>query len=132
MSNCVNENVPNHLYFFKFLPISYNFASFMTAKLRELEKLVRILKQEKDEFQKDKLDMQEKLKLQDKELKDALAQRKLAMTEYAEVSDKLSELRQQKQKLSRQVRDKEEELERVMQKVDSLRNDIRRYVFFII
>lgn len=98
--------------------------------MRELEKLVRILKQEKDEFQKDKQDMQEKLKLQDKELKDALAQRKLAMTEYAEVSDKLSELRQHKQKFSRQVRDKEEELERVMQKVDSLRNDIRRYLYF--
>ena len=39
---------------------------------------------------------------------------------------RLSELRQQKQKLSRQVRDKEEELERAMQKVDALRNDIRK------
>lgn len=74
------------------------------GQLKDLEKLVRILKQEKEEAQKDKQDMQEKLKLQDKELKDALAQRKLAMTEYTEVSDKLSELRQQKQKLSRQVR----------------------------
>lgn len=73
------------------------------GKLKDLEKLVKLLKQEKEEAQKDKQDMQEKLKLQDKELKDALAQRKLAMTEYTEVSDKLSELRQQKQKLSRQV-----------------------------
>ena len=48
------------------------------------------------------------------------------MEEYTEVSDKLAELRQQKQKLSRQVRDKEEELEVVMQKVDSLRHDIRK------
>lgn len=40
---------------------------------------------------------------QDKELKDALSQRKLAMTEYNEVTERLSELRQQKQKLSRQV-----------------------------
>lgn len=46
----------------------------------------------------------EKLKLQDKELKDALAQRKLAMSEYSEVSERLAELRQHKQKLSRQVR----------------------------
>jgi flagellar biosynthesis chaperone FliJ len=46
---------------------------------------------------------QEKLKLQSKELKDALQQRKLAMSEYTEVTDKLSELRQHKQKLSRQV-----------------------------
>lgn len=48
------------------------------------------------------------------------------MAEYSEVTDKLSELRSQKQKLSRQVRDKEEELETAMQKVDSLRNDIRK------
>lgn len=45
----------------------------------------------------------EKLKFQDKELKDAIAQKKLAMAEYSEVSDKLAELRQQKQKFSRQV-----------------------------
>ncbi|GFG29816.1 hypothetical protein Cfor_00242 [Coptotermes formosanus] len=97
-----------------------------SPKVRELEKIIRLLKQEKEEAQKDKLDVQEKLKLQDKELKDALSQRKLAMAEYAEVTDRLSELRQQKQKLSRQVRDKEEELEVVMQKVDSLRHDIRK------
>ncbi|GLV45544.1 genghis khan [Carabus blaptoides fortunei] len=96
------------------------------GKLREMEKLVRLLKQEKEEAQKEKQDCQEKLKLQDKELKDALSQRKLAMAEYAEVTDRLSELRQQKQKLSRQVRDKEEELETAMQKVDSLRHDIRK------
>ncbi|XP_018311672.1 serine/threonine-protein kinase MRCK alpha isoform X1 [Mycetomoellerius zeteki] len=96
------------------------------TKFRELEKLVRCLRSEKEEAIKDKLDAQEKLKLQDKELKDALTQRKLAMTEYTEVSDKLSELRQQKQKLSRQVRDKEEELEVAMQKVDTLRHDIRK------
>lgn len=77
-----------------------------SGKLKELEKLVRVLKQEKEEAQKDRQDMLEKLKLQDKELKDAVAQRKLAMTEYTEVSDKLSELRQQKQKLSRQVNKK--------------------------
>lgn len=75
-----------------------------TAKVRELEKLIKILKAEKEEAQKEKQDYQEKLKLQDKELKDALSQRKLAMAEYTEVTDRLSELRQQKQKLSRQVR----------------------------
>ncbi|CAH1098455.1 unnamed protein product [Psylliodes chrysocephalus] len=95
-------------------------------KNKELEKIIRLLKQEKDEILKDRQDLHEKLKFQDLELKDALAQKKLAMTEYTEVSDKLAELRQQKQKFSRQVRDKEEELETVMQKVDSLRNDIRR------
>ena len=66
------------------------------------------------------------MKLQSKELKDAVQQRKMAMSEYTEVTDKLSELRQQKQKLSRQVRDKEEELENSLQKIDTLRQDIRR------
>lgn len=47
------------------------------AKIRELEKLVRTLRLEKDEVIKDKLDSMERLKLQEKELKDALAQRKL-------------------------------------------------------
>ncbi|PNF42329.1 hypothetical protein B7P43_G05285, partial [Cryptotermes secundus] len=78
-----------------------------SQRVREMEKMIRLLKQEKEEAQKDKVDAQEKLKLQDKELKDALGQRKLAMAEYTEVTDRLSELRQQKQKLSRQVRDKE-------------------------
>ncbi|CAH1179570.1 unnamed protein product [Phaedon cochleariae] len=96
------------------------------AKLKEMERIIRILKQEKDEVLKEKHDLLEKFKFQDIELKDALSQKKLAMAEYTEVSDKLAELRQQKQKFSRQVRDKEEELETVMQKVDSLRNDIRR------
>lgn len=73
------------------------------SKVKELEKIIRTLKQEKEEMQKDKLDLLEKLKLQEKEIKDALAQKKLAMAEYTEVADKLSELRQHKQKLSRQV-----------------------------
>lgn len=97
------------------------------AKIRELEKTVRILRAEKEDLAKEKLDGLERLKIQEKELKDAIAQRKLAMDEYTEVTDKLSDLRTQKQKLSRQVRDKEEELEMAMQKVDTLRNDIRKY-----
>ncbi|CAG4960610.1 unnamed protein product [Parnassius apollo] len=96
------------------------------TRLREMELLVASLNLEKEELVKDKTDALEKLRLQDKELKDALSQCKLAMTEYNEVSERLSELRQQKQKLSRQVRDKEEELEVAMQKIDALRQDIRR------
>ncbi|XP_063835291.1 serine/threonine-protein kinase MRCK alpha [Ostrinia nubilalis] len=96
------------------------------ARLRELEASVANLTQEKEELAKDKADMSEKLRLQDKELQDALEQRRLAMAEYKEVADKLADLRQQKHKLSRQVRDKEQELEKEMQKIDALRQDIRR------
>merc|ERR1719193_1129352 len=83
-------------------------------------------KSEKEDLSRDLCEAQEKLKLQSKELKDALEQRKLAMSEYTEVTDKLSEIRAQKQKLSRQVRDKEEELENSLHKIDSLRRDIRK------
>ncbi|XP_058118142.1 serine/threonine-protein kinase Genghis Khan isoform X3 [Anopheles coustani] len=96
------------------------------AKLKEHEKIIRLLRQEKEDLQKEHQDALDRLKQQDKELKDALEQRKLAMTEYTEVTDKLSDLRQQKQKISRQVRDKEEELEVTMQKVDTLRIELRK------
>ncbi|XP_015923489.1 serine/threonine-protein kinase Genghis Khan isoform X7 [Parasteatoda tepidariorum] len=107
-------------------------------RIRELEKALRFSKTENDDLHRDLVDCHEKLKLQAKELKEALGQRKLAMAEYAEVSDnawyhsgnfsvnRLSELRTQKQKLSRQVRDKEEELETAMQKIDILRQDLRK------
>ncbi|KAJ8708073.1 hypothetical protein PYW08_010439 [Mythimna loreyi] len=98
----------------------------MMTRIREMEVIIQALNMEKEELTKDRTDSVEKLRLQDKELKDALSQRKLAMTEYNEVTERLSELRQQKQKLSRQVRDKEEELEVAMQKIDALRQDIRR------
>lgn len=39
---------------------------------------------------------------------------------------RLTELRNQKQKLSRQVRDKEEELDNALQKIDTLRQDLRK------
>jgi serine/threonine-protein kinase MRCK len=38
----------------------------------------------------------------------------------------MAELRSQKQKVSRQLRDKEEEMEVAMQKIDSMRQDIRK------
>lgn len=93
---------------------------------RESDKIIKLLRQEKDDLQKERNDLLERLKLQDKELQDAVTQRKLAMAEYTEVADKLSDLRAQKQKLSRQVRDKEEELEVAMQKIDALRSELRR------
>ena len=50
------------------------------------------------------MELQERYKLQTKELKDAVSQRKAAMLEFAEINDRLSEMRTAKQGLSRQVR----------------------------
>ena len=52
----------------------------------------------------------EKISAQQKELKEAQNQRKLAMAEFSELNDKLADMRSQKTKLSRTVREKEEEL----------------------
>lgn len=68
----------------------------------------------------------DRLKFQTKELKDAHQQRKLAMQEFSELNERMAELRSQKQRLSRQLRDKEEEMEVVMQKIDAMRQDIRK------
>ena len=55
-------------------------------------------------FCRELVELQERYKLQSKELKDAVSQRKMAMGEFAEVNDRLSEMRTAKQGLSRQVR----------------------------
>lgn len=68
----------------------------------------------------------ERLKSQTKELKDAHQQRKRALQEFSELNERMAELRSQKQKVSRQLRDKEEEMEVAMQKIDSMRQDIRK------
>lgn len=68
----------------------------------------------------------ERLKSQARELKDAHQQRKLALQEFSELNERMAELRSQKQKVSRQLRDKEEEVEVAMQKIDSMRQEIRK------
>ncbi|CAB1342633.1 unnamed protein product [Coregonus sp. 'balchen'] len=68
----------------------------------------------------------ERLKSQTKELKEAHSQRKLALQEFSELSERMAELRSTKQRLSRQLRDKEEEMDAAVQKVDAMRQDIRK------
>ncbi|XP_033250637.1 serine/threonine-protein kinase Genghis Khan-like isoform X2 [Drosophila miranda] len=96
------------------------------AQLKALTEQIAAFKQEKIELTKQHTEIFERLKTQESELQDAVSQRNVAMMEYSEVTEKLSELRNQKQKLSRQVRDKEEELDGAMQKNDSLRNELRK------
>lgn len=48
------------------------------------------------------------------------------MQEFSEMNERLTDLHSQKQKLARQLRDKEEEMEVVMQKLESLRQELRR------
>lgn len=48
------------------------------------------------------------------------------MQEFSELNERMAELRSQKQRLSRQLRDKEEEMDVVTQKLDAMRQDIRK------
>uniref|UniRef100_A0A8C3KDF9 Serine/threonine-protein kinase MRCK beta n=1 Tax=Calidris pygmaea TaxID=425635 RepID=A0A8C3KDF9_9CHAR len=93
-------------------------------KLKGLEKQCRVLRQEKEDLHKQLVEASERLKMQSKELRDAHQQRKLAVQEFSELSERMGDLRSQKQKLSRQLRDKEEEVEMSMQKIDAMRQDI--------
>lgn len=66
------------------------------------------------------------MKSQSKELKEAHSQRKLAMQEFSELNERLTDLRSAKQRLGRQLRDKEEEMEGLSQKVEALRLEVRK------
>lgn len=77
-------------------------------------------------FHQQLLEASERLKIQSKELKDAHQQRKLAMQEFSELNERMADLRSYKQKLTRQLRDKEEEVEMIMQKTDSMRQEMRK------
>ncbi|CAL8316420.1 unnamed protein product [Merluccius merluccius] len=93
---------------------------------RSLEKQIRSLTQEKEDLHKDMVEASEKLKSQFKDLKEAHSQRKLAMQEFSELNERLTDLRSAKQRLVRQLRDKEEEVESHTQKVESLRLEVRK------
>ncbi|KAM9383162.1 serine/threonine-protein kinase MRCK alpha isoform 2-T2 [Phaethornis superciliosus] len=97
-----------------------------SRQIKAFEKQVRMLKQEREDLNKELAESSDRLKSQAKELKDAHSQRKLAMQEFSEMNERLTDLHSQKQKLARQLRDKEEEMEVVMQKVESLRQELRR------
>lgn len=95
-------------------------------KLKELEKILATLRQEKEDVVKEKTELLDRFKHQEKELRDAKEQRKLAMDEYTEMADKLSDMRSQRQKISRQCRDKEEELGAAHLKIETMRNELRK------
>ncbi|XP_076129094.1 serine/threonine-protein kinase MRCK alpha isoform X3 [Alosa pseudoharengus] len=94
--------------------------------IRNLDKQIKCVTQERDELHKELLEQAERLKAQSKELKDAHSQRKLAMQEFSEMSERQSDLRSHKQRLARQLRDKEDELEAMSQRAEGLKLELRK------
>ncbi|XP_053568603.1 serine/threonine-protein kinase MRCK alpha [Bombina bombina] len=97
-----------------------------SKQIKAFEKQVKMLKQEKDELNKELAESSERLKSQTKELKEAQSQRKQAMQEMTELNERLTELRTHKQKFVRQLREKEEETELAVHKVEGLRQELRK------
>ncbi|XP_067877745.1 serine/threonine-protein kinase MRCK alpha-like [Heterodontus francisci] len=96
------------------------------GQLRALEKQLKTLKQEKEDIYKDLAEAQEQLTAQSRELREAQVKCQRAVQEAQEGDERYSRLRSQKQKLSRELRDREEEMEVVMEKVESLRQELSR------
>ncbi|XP_077408134.1 serine/threonine-protein kinase MRCK alpha isoform X4 [Vanacampus margaritifer] len=94
--------------------------------VKMLEKQIKSITKDNDDLMKDLVESNEKLKLQSKDLKEAHGQRKLAMHELSELNKGLSDLRSEKQQLSRQLRDKVEESGSQNQKVEALRLEVRK------
>ncbi|XP_071996098.1 serine/threonine-protein kinase MRCK alpha isoform X3 [Engystomops pustulosus] len=97
-----------------------------SKQLKAFEKQVKMLKQEKEDLNKELMESNDKLKSQTKELKEAQSQQRMTVQEMKEMNERLTELRSHKQKFVRQLRDKEEEMESVVQKVEALRQELRR------
>lgn len=76
-------------------------------------------------MEKEVSELREKLSSVQREFREMKGQKKQNMDEFSELNDKLAEVRSQKMKLSRLVREKEEEIENAMRKVETLRQDLR-------
>lgn len=96
-----------------------------SSRMQELESAIIQLKKENEDVLKEKHKLFENLKTLESDLKTTNQQHKQRMIEFMELSDEAKELRTQKVMLVRQVRDKEEDLEKSTQKIESLRNDVR-------
>ncbi|XP_063079682.1 serine/threonine-protein kinase MRCK alpha isoform X2 [Engraulis encrasicolus] len=94
--------------------------------IRNLEKQLKAVANDRDDLQKELQEQAERVKAQAKDLKEAHSQRKLALHEFSELSERLGDLRSQKQRLSRQLRDKEDEVEALGQKAEGLRLELRK------
>uniref|UniRef100_A0A4W4EJG2 Serine/threonine-protein kinase MRCK alpha n=1 Tax=Electrophorus electricus TaxID=8005 RepID=A0A4W4EJG2_ELEEL len=94
--------------------------------IKTLEKQLKSVMQENEDLQKLVYSLKSPLKTQGKELKEAHSQRKLAMQEFAELNERLTELRSLRQRLTRQLRDKEEEVESLAQKLEAQRLEARK------
>lgn len=96
-----------------------------SSKTTELESAIIQLRKENEETLKDKIKLLENFKALESDLKTNNHQHKQRMVEFMELTDETKELRTQKVMLTRQLRDKEDDVDKSSQKIESLRSDLR-------
>ena len=84
-----------------------------------------MLEQEKEGLLNELKEVREKVVNLQKDYQEAVLQRKQAMEEFTDLNEKLADVRSQKIKLARLVREKEEEIENSMNKLDQIRKECR-------
>ena len=82
----------------------------LSIRVKELEKMNKSLTADRSSLESELDALKDKISVSHKELKDFNTQRKKTMEEFSDLNDKLAEIRSQKLKLTRLVREKEEEI----------------------
>ncbi|CAL1542564.1 unnamed protein product [Lymnaea stagnalis] len=90
------------------------------------ERRLRLLEDEKTAFEKELQEWRDKYRSQARELKEALNKQKLAMEQYTEINDQLLKVQSKVKELTREVRNKEEEIEDQRRLVENLKQEKRK------
>ncbi|XP_071974358.1 serine/threonine-protein kinase MRCK alpha-like [Engystomops pustulosus] len=96
------------------------------AQIQSLEKQIKTLKQDKDRYTKDLADLLEQLKSQGEDLRMASEKQRKTQDELRVIEDKCEGLSTQNSRLSRRLKDKEDEAEAASEKVRTLRKDLHK------
>ncbi|XP_073514703.1 serine/threonine-protein kinase MRCK gamma [Phyllobates terribilis] len=100
--------------------------SMSGAQIQSLEKQIRTLKKDKDRYAKDLADLLEQLKSQGEELRIAVEKQRKSQDELRGMEDRCEGITTQNSRLSRRLKDKEDEAEATAEKVRSLRKDLHK------
>ncbi|XP_065655108.1 serine/threonine-protein kinase MRCK alpha isoform X2 [Hydra vulgaris] len=95
------------------------------GKIHELERTKNLLVQEKENLINELNNVKAKIIVLQKDYQEAVLQRKQTMEEFSDLNEKLADVRSQKIKLARLVREKEEEIENSMNKLEQIRKECR-------
>ncbi|XP_061167122.1 serine/threonine-protein kinase MRCK alpha-like isoform X2 [Saccostrea echinata] len=92
----------------------------------DLERKMRIIEEEKMALEKDLQDLRDKYKLQARELKDAVAKQKIAIEQFTDTNESLLKSQSKVKELTRDARNKDEEIDEYRRKLESVKNERRR------